>query len=138
MINLSSMPIPTDLPTSLADLLSLVADPVASKQRLTEMQKAAADLRSAVETSRAEQETFSAAKREHEASLKEDSDQASAKIAENQAAFDAECSSRKATLDQRDEALAQLEMKAKADADAAAKAKEDYEHRLALIKAATG
>jgi hypothetical protein len=63
---------------------------------------------------------------------------AAAKMAEDQAAFDAECLQRKQLLDNRAAQLAELQSAASDDAKAAKLARADYERRLAIIKSATG
>jgi hypothetical protein len=130
--------LPPDMPAQLSDLLSLIADPVASKERLTQMQAAAADLRDATEQSKIERSAFAAAAAEHTATLDQASSEQTAKLAAAQSAFDAQCAARKQALDERDRALSTLEMQAKADADAAATTRAEVERRLNQIRLATG
>jgi hypothetical protein len=130
--------LPPDLPTTLADLLTLMADPVASKERLAQMQSTAAALRDATEQSKIERAAFAAAQADHNAALDQVTSEQTAKLAAAQSAFDAQCAARKQALDERDKALSTLEMKAKADADAAATARAEAERRLNQIRLATG
>jgi hypothetical protein len=141
MMNMMMPPIPADLPPTLqtlSDLVSLLADPAATKQRITEMQTATAALQQAADEQKTQMAAFAVAEASHQEAIDKATAEASEKIAADQTAFDAECARRKAELDQREAQIAQLQSQARADADAAAADRADLENRLKLIKQATG
>src|ERR1700694_3017877 len=69
MINLNNVATPpADLPATmqtLSDLVSLLADPVAAKQRVADLQAATAAFRDAIEKSKTERATFDVAQVTH-------------------------------------------------------------------------
>jgi hypothetical protein len=139
MFNLASAPPPADVPATLqtlSDMASLLADPAAAKQRVADMQAATAAFQQAADDQKTQMAAFAVAEADHQRAIDEATAEATDKISSDRAAFDAECMSRKAELDQRETQLTQLQAKAQADADAAAADRADYERRLSLIKAA--
>jgi hypothetical protein len=141
MINMMATPVIPDVPATLAtltDMLQLLADPVAAKNRIAEMQAATAELQRATTESRSQQASFAVAQADHRSTLDQQGADAAAKMAADQAAFDAECSHRKQLLDDREARLTELQSEATADAKAAAAARADFERRLKIIKSATG
>jgi hypothetical protein len=140
MMNMLMPPIPADLPatlTTLQDLVSLLADPAAAKQRITEMQTATAALQQAADEQKTQMAAFAVAEAAHQEAIDKATTEASEKIAADQAAFDAACTARKSELNARDAELTQLQARVQADAEAAEVLRADLETRLAHIKAAT-
>ena len=123
---------------TLSDMLSVLSDPSASKERVAEMQAATASLQRAVADQKTQMAAFIVAEAEHNSALDKKSADVAAKLAEMQVGFDTDCRRRSNELDDRDAKLTQLQTKAQVDADAAAAARADFERRLSLIKAATG
>jgi hypothetical protein len=122
---------------TLSNLVALLSDPAASKLRVSELQTASADLKKAVEESKAKQAAFALAAADHKAALDQQAAEAAAKLSQAQSGFDTECARRKSELDAREAKLAELESQAAADAKAAAVAKTDFLRRLSIIKSAT-
>src|SRR5258707_1817377 len=111
MINMMMPAIPTDLPVTLqtlSDLISLLADPGAAKQRLADMQATIATLQQSADEQKTQIAAFTVAKADHQRTLKAATAEQAAKLAADKAAFDAECARRKSDLDNRESQLTQL------------------------------
>jgi chromosome segregation ATPase len=136
---MSPLTIPADLPVTLEtlqNLVSLLANPDATKQRITEMQTATATLQQAIDEQKTQMAAFAVAEASHQEAINAATDEHAAKLAADQAAFNSECARRKSELDARDAELSQLQARAQADAEAAEVLRADLEARLAHIKAA--
>ena len=141
MMGFNASSLPADLPQTLgtlSDLITLLADPAAAKERVAEMQKASAEFREAIEASKAERAAFALAETAHQEALDKSATEHAAMLAANQTDFDTACAKTKSELDSRADELAQLQAKAREDAEAAAAIRADLETRIAHIKAATG
>jgi hypothetical protein len=140
MMNMLMPPIPADLPPTLqtlSDLVSLLSDPAATKQRITEMQTATAALQQAADAQKTQMAAFAVAEAAHQEALDAATAEQAERLAAAQSGFDAACARRKSELDARDAELAQLQARAQADAEAVEVLRTDLETRLAHIKAAT-
>jgi hypothetical protein len=140
MMSLMTPPLPADVPATLqtlSDLLSLLADPAAAKQRVAEMQTATAAFQQAADDQKTQIAAFAVAEADHQRAIDAATDEHVAKLAADQATFDTECARRKAELDARAAQIGQLQRDTEMQNDAAAAARADLEHRLALIKSAT-
>ena len=140
MINLGPT-MPADVPQTvqtLTDLVTLIADPTATKKRLAELQVAIGSLQNATDEQKKQSAAFSLAQADHQRALDEATAVQSEKVAKERSDFDTACAHRKSELDDRDHQLSRLEAKAKADADAAEAIRTDLERRLSLFKQAAG
>ena len=141
MFNLSSPPLPADVPATLqtlSDLVSLLADPAAAAKRVADLQAATAAFQQAADDHKTQAAGFAVAKADHQKALAAATAEQKAMLAAAQTEHDAACNARKAELDNRADQLSRLVAKAKIDADAAAVARAEYERRLDLVRQATG
>jgi len=140
MFNLAPATPPGDLPVTLqtlSDLVSLLADPAAAKQRVADMQAATTALRQAIDEQKTQTAAFAVAQAEYQETLDRATAEQAERLAAAQSEFDTECARRKSELDSRADQLSQLQARAQADAEAAETMRADLEKRLAHIKAAT-
>jgi hypothetical protein len=128
---------PASLET-LSNMLILLADPVAAKNRVAEMTAATAELQKAVADQKASIAAFTIAESDHRATLKQQATDAAEKLAAAQAKFDDECKRRSDELAAREANAAELQKAAADDAKAAAALRSDYDRRLKIIRSATG
>lgn len=141
MMSLMTPPLPADVPATLqtlSDLVSLLADPAAAKQRVADMATATASYQQAADDHKNQIAAFAVAEADHQQALDKATAEAADKVLADQAAFNADYATRKAELDQREAQLIEQEAQAQKDADAAASDRADLDRRLSLLKAATG
>jgi hypothetical protein len=123
---------------TLSDMLRVLSDPAGSKERVSEMQAATAELQRASQDQKAAMAALIVAESQHNAAIVQKTADANDKLAADRSAFDAECKRRSDELTARENNAAELQSQAAADAKAAAALRSDYERRLKIIRSATG
>jgi hypothetical protein len=120
----------------LHDLLAFVADPMASRQMLDQLERSTKDAHAATDRAFAAKAELDAQAKNHQGKLDDAHAEHQRRISRERTEFDEDCKRRDMALTQREAAMQAAEDRLKAATEAADAAKADFERRLAALNKA--